>query len=62
MKITRYALMRRAVKNYPVHDMTDRSTVNAMRRKWMASVRFLGDNWLMLKEQHRREPGQEYVA
>ncbi len=62
MKITRYALMRRAVKNYPVHEMADRDHIRSLRRKWLSSVAFLGERWLIAKEQERRAPGQEYIA
>jgi len=62
MKMTRYALMRRAVKNYPVHHMADREKVNHLRRKWISSVYFLGENWLMLKQLKRREQGKEYYV
>jgi hypothetical protein len=62
MRTNRYALMRRAVKNFPVHSMADRTTVNHLRRRWLSSVHFLGDNWLMLREQQRRQPGEEYYV
>lgn len=62
MKLGRYALMRRAVKNFPVQGLSQRKTVNHLRRQWLSSVYFLGDNWLMLKELERRPQGKEYIA
>ena len=62
MKISRYALMRRAVKNFPVRGVSQRKTVNHLRRQWISSVYFLGENWLMLRELERRPSGKEYIG
>lgn len=62
VKTTHYALMRRAVKNFPANVIADKESVKHLRRTWMSSVLFLGDRWLFKKELKRREPGMEYYA
>lgn len=62
MRITRFALMRKAVTNFPVRQNADLTTAKHLRRQWLHSVDFLGDRWLVRKKQERRAPGQEYYV
>lgn len=49
IKTTAFALRRRAVRNFPCVSHADILTIKSLRRKWLRSVVFLGDDWLMLK-------------
>ena len=54
IKTTAFALRRRAIKNFPRVDYADPFVTTSLRRKWLNSVMFLGDDWLMLKTVERK--------
>jgi hypothetical protein len=41
-----------AVRVYPRHETANRRTINILRRKWMASILKLEDNWILAKANH----------
>ena len=42
---SRYALARQAVRTFPRTASTTRTAINGHRRKWIAAVMSLGQNW-----------------
>lgn len=56
VSLTKMGLHRRAIKNFPRVDYATLATTKSLRRKWIASVVLLGDDWLLLKKVQRKTP------